>query len=91
MKLKSYPEKNIERRLFIVLGVILALFLFLFTRCSTVEQLTKPNLNDRIITGYSKNMKRYKVVDQYDRPCIDIFIGDTLRPVGGVFLALERY
>ena len=54
------------------------------------EDLFKINPNDRIIVGYSKNMKWYKVVDQYDRKRTDIRIDSIVRPIGGAFIAKER-
>lgn len=67
---------------------LLVILVILLTSCNKhVIQTMQPS--DRLITGYSKNMKRYKVVNKYLKVECDIRIenSDTLKP--GDILSLK--
>lgn len=93
--MKAFKEKNAGRILWLITLVIIALVLLKsLTSCTVTNQSTKdlltPNYNDRIVVGYSKNMKWYKVVDQKGISRTDIRIDSIVRPVGSIFISKSR-
>jgi hypothetical protein len=64
----------------IITAIVITILLFLLFSCSTTEQLTEPNSKDRTVTGYTKDKKKYLVVDGEGRKAIPVRIEapDTL-------------
>lgn len=83
MKIK---ETRIELILWIGFLTIIAGFLFGLLSCSSAEQLTECNYNDRLITGYSHNGKYFTVKDGCGNPAPKIKVSRFPNAKPGVFL-----
>jgi len=88
--MKSLNENLAKKIPAIITSITLAVVAYFLLSCSNPQQLTEPNYNDRIVVGYSKNMKYYKVVDQNEISRTDIRIDSIVRPVGSVFISKNR-
>jgi hypothetical protein len=55
--------RYIHRQRIILLMLLLVILGVMCLSCASTEQLCECNYNDRIIVGYSKNMKKYKVIN----------------------------
>jgi hypothetical protein len=88
--MKSFNENLAKKIPAIITLITLAVVAYFLLSCSAPQQLTEPNYNDRIVVGYSKNMKYYKVVDQNGISRTDIRIDSIIRPVGAIFIANHR-
>jgi hypothetical protein len=88
--MKSFSEKWAGRIPAIIVVIVLIIIAYFLSSCSAPQQLTEPNYNDRIVVGYSKNMKYYKVVDQRWIPRTDIKVDSVIKPIGFVFIAKSR-
>lgn len=69
---------------------ILIIISLIFISCNRYIIIENMEPTDRLITGYSKNMKRYKVINNRLNSECDIKIyGDTLKPGDVLILKSE--
>jgi len=71
--------------------IISIISIFFLSSCATPESLTQCSGHDRVIIGYSKNMKWYIVSDDCGVKQISVRIEGEVKPVGTYLIKKDEF